>query len=65
MSFQNVGGIQIDVFPKYDTTGIKFAHLGRDVSMYKTARQLGLKVGESIQMTYAVGLDVLILVSIR
>ncbi|KAF8837974.1 hypothetical protein BDN67DRAFT_1013451 [Paxillus ammoniavirescens] len=50
MAFQDVGGIQIDVFPKYDTTRIRFAHLGRDVSMYKTARQLGLRAGESIQM---------------
>ncbi|KAF8837343.1 hypothetical protein BDN67DRAFT_909423, partial [Paxillus ammoniavirescens] len=48
---EDVGGIQIDVFPKYDTFGIKFAHLGHDVNMYKTSRQLGLKVGESIQMT--------------
>ncbi|KIJ11858.1 hypothetical protein PAXINDRAFT_83862 [Paxillus involutus ATCC 200175] len=51
MSFQNVGGIQVDVFPKYDTAGIKFAHLGQDVNMYKTARQLGLEVRESVQMT--------------
>ncbi|KAF8836046.1 hypothetical protein BDN67DRAFT_365035 [Paxillus ammoniavirescens] len=51
MSFQNFGGIQIDVFPKYDTTKIKFAHLGYDISLYKTSRQLGLKVGESIEMT--------------
>ncbi|KAF9226088.1 hypothetical protein BS17DRAFT_776632 [Gyrodon lividus] len=47
---ENVGGIQIDVFPKYDTTRVKFSHLGHDVSMYKTARQLGLRVGESIRM---------------
>ncbi|KIJ09958.1 hypothetical protein PAXINDRAFT_86715, partial [Paxillus involutus ATCC 200175] len=46
----NVGGIQIDVFPKYDSTRVKFAHLGCDVSMYKTARQLGLRVGDPIQM---------------
>ncbi|KIJ11830.1 hypothetical protein PAXINDRAFT_101511 [Paxillus involutus ATCC 200175] len=48
---ENVGGIQIDVFPKYDTTKIKFAHLGYDISLYETSRQLGLKVGESIEMT--------------
>ncbi|KIJ10347.1 hypothetical protein PAXINDRAFT_102032 [Paxillus involutus ATCC 200175] len=47
---ENVGGIQIDVFPKYDSTRIKFARLGCDVSMYKTARQLGLRVGDPIQM---------------
>ncbi|KAF9236671.1 hypothetical protein BU15DRAFT_76769 [Melanogaster broomeanus] len=46
---ENVGGIQIDLFPKYDTQ-IKFSHLERDVNMYKTARQLGLKAGDSIQM---------------
>ncbi|KAF8837976.1 hypothetical protein BDN67DRAFT_972245 [Paxillus ammoniavirescens] len=57
---ENVGGIQIDVFPSYDTAGIKFTHLGHDVSMYKTARQLGLEVRESIQMTsysWSVGLQ--------
>ncbi|KIK90608.1 hypothetical protein PAXRUDRAFT_831551 [Paxillus rubicundulus Ve08.2h10] len=44
----NVNGIQIDVFPKYDATRFE---LGRNVNMYKTARQLGLEVGESIQLT--------------
>ncbi|KAF8837340.1 hypothetical protein BDN67DRAFT_207414 [Paxillus ammoniavirescens] len=29
---ESVGGIQIDVFPKYDTARIKFAHLGCNVS---------------------------------
>ncbi|KIJ09961.1 hypothetical protein PAXINDRAFT_86725, partial [Paxillus involutus ATCC 200175] len=46
----NVGGIQIDVFPKYDTTGIEFAYLGRNLNMCQTPRQLGLKVGQSIQL---------------
>ena len=46
-----MGGIQIDVFPKYDTTNIKFEHEGRDLNLYKTARQLGIRVGASIQMT--------------
>ncbi|KIK79448.1 hypothetical protein PAXRUDRAFT_834089 [Paxillus rubicundulus Ve08.2h10] len=56
---ENVGGIQIDVFPVYKTAGVKFAHLGHDVSMYKTARQLGLEVRASIQLTsdsWSVGL---------
>jgi hypothetical protein len=48
-SFQDVGGIQIDVFPKYDTM-IEFKRRGRDINIYKTARQLGLGVGNSIQM---------------
>jgi len=47
---ENVGGIQIDVFPKYDTTGIEFAYLGRNLNMCQTPRQLGLKVGQSIQL---------------
>ena len=45
-----MGGIQIDVFPKYDTN-IKFDHEGRNLNLYKTARQLGIRVGASIQMT--------------
>ncbi|KIJ11855.1 hypothetical protein PAXINDRAFT_15306 [Paxillus involutus ATCC 200175] len=48
---ENVGGVQIDVFPKYDTPKMEFVHLGRTVNMFKTARQLGIKVGESIQLT--------------
>ncbi|KIJ11840.1 hypothetical protein PAXINDRAFT_83873, partial [Paxillus involutus ATCC 200175] len=51
LSFQNVGGIQIDVFPKYDIPRMEFGYLACDVNMYKTARQLGLKVGEPIQLT--------------
>ncbi|KAF8552463.1 hypothetical protein OG21DRAFT_1486212 [Imleria badia] len=46
---QKVGGIQIDVFQKYDTN-VGFTHLGCDVNMYKSARKLGLKVGESVLM---------------
>ena len=46
---QNVGGVQIDVFQKYDTN-VGFTHLGRDVNMYKSARKLGLNLGESVQM---------------
>lgn len=46
---QNVGGIQIDVFQKYKTN-VAFTHSGRNVNMYKSARKLGLKVGESVQM---------------
>jgi len=45
---ENIGGIQIDVFPKYDTFGISSAHLECDVGMHKTARQLGLQARESI-----------------
>jgi len=48
---EDIGGIQIDVFPMYDTTGIHFNHEGRDLNVYKTARQLGICVGASIQMT--------------
>ncbi|KAF8550289.1 ubiquitin-domain-containing protein, partial [Imleria badia] len=46
---ENAGGIQIDVFQKYDTN-VNFTHLGCNVSMYKSARKLGLKVGESVEM---------------
>ena len=49
LPIQNVGGIQIDVFPKYDTN-VDFTHLGCDVDIYKSARKLGLKVGGSIKM---------------
>ena len=45
-----MGGIQIDVFPKYDTTGVKFEHEGHNLNLYKTAHQLGIRVGASIQM---------------
>jgi hypothetical protein len=34
----------------YDTS-FKFKHEGRNLSMYKTARQLGISVGASIQLT--------------
>ncbi|KAF8557542.1 hypothetical protein OG21DRAFT_1482209 [Imleria badia] len=46
---ENVGGIQIDLFRKYDTN-VRFTHLGSDINLYKSARKLGLKVGESVQM---------------
>jgi hypothetical protein len=34
----------------YDTN-IKFEHEGRNLNMYKTARQLGIRAGASILMT--------------
>ncbi|KAF8551886.1 hypothetical protein OG21DRAFT_1512207 [Imleria badia] len=46
---EDVGGIQIDVFQKYDTN-VGFTHLGCDVNKNKSARKLGLKVGESVQI---------------
>jgi hypothetical protein len=45
-----MGGIQIDVFPAYPTN-IKFAVQNRNLSIYKTPAQLGLKPGTLIQMT--------------
>jgi hypothetical protein len=50
MISKDTSGIQIDVFPKYDTTNIKFEHECRTLNLYKTARQLGFRVGASIQM---------------
>ncbi|KAF8547915.1 ubiquitin-domain-containing protein [Imleria badia] len=46
---EDVGGIQIDVYQKYDTN-VGFTHLGCDVNIKKSARKLGLRVGESVQM---------------
>ncbi|KAF8837956.1 hypothetical protein BDN67DRAFT_132714 [Paxillus ammoniavirescens] len=48
---ENVGGVQIDVFPQYDIPKMQFGHLGCTVNIFKTARQLGIKMGESIQLT--------------
>jgi hypothetical protein len=47
---KDIGGIQIDVFPMYHT-GVRFKHNGSDLNIYKTARQLGIRAGVSIQMT--------------
>ncbi|KIJ09948.1 hypothetical protein PAXINDRAFT_172288 [Paxillus involutus ATCC 200175] len=48
---ENVGGVQIDVFPPYETPRIQFGHLGRTVTVLKSARQLGIKMGETIELT--------------
>ena len=32
-------------------TNVKFEYEGRNLNLYKTARQLGISVGASIQMT--------------
>ncbi|KIL67239.1 hypothetical protein M378DRAFT_159641 [Amanita muscaria Koide BX008] len=41
---EDIGGIQIDVFPLYDT-GFIPKHAGRELNMYKTPKQLGLRPG--------------------
>ncbi|KAF8546836.1 ubiquitin-domain-containing protein [Imleria badia] len=46
---QHVGGIQIDVFQKYGRNA-DFTHLGHDINIYKSARKLGLKVGEFVHV---------------
>ncbi|KAM6495379.1 hypothetical protein JOM56_008085 [Amanita muscaria] len=44
---EDIGGIQIDVFPLYDT-GFIPKHAGRELNMYKTPKQLGLRPGSHI-----------------
>ena len=44
---QDIGGIQIDVFPLYDT-GFVAQHGERKLNIYKTPKQLGLRPGSHI-----------------
>lgn len=46
---QDVGGLQIDVFRAYSTS-VRFAQDGRDLSLFKTPRELGLKIDSTLVM---------------
>jgi hypothetical protein len=46
---KDVGGIQIDVFPEYDTK-IDFIRDGRPLNIFETPRQLFIRSGSFIQM---------------
>lgn len=44
------GGLQIDVYTQYPTT-VSFTFAGRQLNMFETPRQLGLSLGDHIQMS--------------
>ncbi|RDB30966.1 hypothetical protein Hypma_000125 [Hypsizygus marmoreus] len=46
---EDVGGLQIDVFPAYSIDG-KFSCGDQDLNIFKSPRQLGLKLGEVIEI---------------
>lgn len=49
LELQTLGGIQIDVFPAYDTN-VTFSCNDRTLNLYKSASQLGLRPGTIIEM---------------